>query len=125
MARLSETRATLATPGAPRVGTIAKRSANNGLACKTASPLPKTLSTDAIAAVTHFLTEMAEEAGVGFMAWQGWRTSYDCMAREAGWPPLSDKVLAMAMQHAGCRRRIIDGRRRGRGRYVAYAMRDT
>lgn len=37
-----------------------------------------------------------------------------------GWPFLTDKNLALGLQAAGCRRRVVDGRSRNKGRYAAY-----
>ena len=82
----------------------------------------RTLGIDAIAAVNHFIDAMLEEVGCETLSFRVWRTSYDDMATGAGWPPLSDKVLGLALQSAGCRRRVIDARHKGQGRYVAYEL---
>ena len=82
----------------------------------------RTVATDARQAVEAFLAAMAEEMDDGPLAFKLWALSYEKMRPVEGWPPLSEKVLSLAMQAAGCRRREVDGRKRGRGRYVAFEL---
>lgn len=82
----------------------------------------RTVATDARQAVEAFLAAMAEEMDDGPLAFKLWALSYEKMRPVEGWPPLSEKVLSLAMQAAGCRRREVDGRKRGRGRYIAFEL---
>lgn len=48
------------------------------------------------------------------------RHAYDQMARERGWPALSDKALSMHLVSFGCKRRKLDHRKGGGGRVTAF-----
>lgn len=126
--------ATRAVTGAKHRATPAKRSASNVLDLagvrKTQQPLPtrratraNQVGTHAKAAVTAFLQHMSEEVGDAPLAFSVWRTSYDDLRFEHAWPELADKVLSLAMQQCGCVSSTIDDRKKGRGRYRAYAYR--
>lgn len=82
----------------------------------------RTIGTDARQAIEAFLAAMAEEMDDGPLAFKLWAHSYEKMRTSEGWPPVSEKVLSLAMQAAGCRRREIDRRKHGRGRYVAFEL---
>jgi hypothetical protein len=82
----------------------------------------RTIATDARQAIEAFLAAMAEEMDDGPLAFKLWAHSYDKMRASEGWPPVSEKVLSLAMQAAGCRRREIDRRKQGRGRYIAFEL---
>jgi hypothetical protein len=82
----------------------------------------RTIATDARQAIEAFLAAMAEEMDDGPLAFKLWAHSYEKMRADTGWPPVSEKVLSLAMQAAGCRRREIDRRKQGRGRYVAFEL---
>lgn len=117
-----------ATHGRARASS-AKRSKINALRLSpfdTGAPIlatpAKTIGTHASAAVRDFLTQMAGEIGADALSFKLWRHSYDGLRAANGWPELSDKVLALALRHAGCRYRQIDDRRRSRGRYAAYEI---
>jgi hypothetical protein len=134
MARLHKIAGTHAVTGANHRVTTAKRSGSNVLDLagvrKTQQPLPmkhatpaKHVGTHATAAVTAFLSHMSEEIGDAPLAFSVWRTSYDDLRLEYGWPELPDKVLSLAMQQCGCVASTIDDRKKGRGRYRAYSYR--
>ena len=82
----------------------------------------RTIATGARQAIEAFLAAMAEEMDDGPLAFKLWAHSYDKMRSVEGWPPVSEKVLSLAMQAAGCRRREVDRRKQGRGRYVAFEL---
>jgi len=93
-----------------------------------AKPMPtpaKALQDSARAAVLEFLRHMDDEVGATVLAFSVWRSAYDDLRPATGWPPLSDKVLSLAMQQCGCIRHTIDDRRKGRGRHRAYELRGT
>ena len=82
----------------------------------------RTIDINARRAVLAFLGVMSDEIGAETLAFSRWSAAYDDLRPEREWPPLKDKVLALALQQAGCRRKSIDARSKGRGRYVAYQM---
>ncbi len=73
-------------------------------------------------AVQGFVSATSDECGADEYPFKLLRTSYAAWARENALPDLSDKVLALALQDLGCVRRTIDGRRSGRGTFVAYKL---
>lgn len=82
----------------------------------------RTIDTDARRAVLQFLGVMSDEVGACILPFQTWSASYADLRSKEGWPPLKDKVLALGLQHAGCRRKRMDERSAGRGRYIAYEL---
>lgn len=126
--------ATHARQRAPTVGTLAKLSVFNDLSLErprrdarrivTPANHGRTLANRDRAAVIGFLDSIEEWTGPGEMlAFKWWVVSYRAWQRETGAPELSDKVLSLGLQDAGCRRVMRDERRKGKGRYVAFAMR--
>ena len=71
------------------------------------------------AAKVFFLEMQAHAAGEALqMKWV--RHSYDVLARERGWPALSDKALSMHMVSFGCKRKKADLRKSGGGRVTVF-----
>ena len=70
----------------------------------------RTVGTHARQAMDAFLAAMTEEGGGGYLAFGQWCHNYRAMRLEYGWPPLSDKVLSLALQSMGCKRRLVDAR---------------
>lgn len=99
--------------GARSRATVAKRPVSHA----------RTVDAKARAAVIAFLRHMHDEVGHAVLAFSVWHASYEDLRREMGWPPVSEKVLSLAMQEAGCRRKQVDARKRGKGRYIAFEMR--
>jgi hypothetical protein len=48
------------------------------------------------------------------------RHTYDQLAKQRGWPSLSDKALSMHLVSFGCKRRKVDQRKTGGGRVTAF-----
>lgn len=82
----------------------------------------RTIDREARRAVLAFLGVMSDEIGACVLPFQQWSAAYADLQPNQGWPPLKDKVLALGLQHAGCRRKRVDDRSKGRGRYAAYEL---
>lgn len=114
------------------VPTLAKLMENNELGEVRVQPLPtvarrkpipaRSVVTDARAAVLAFLAETSEVTDYDFIAFKDWHQSYSEVREQKGWPPLTEKSLSQAMQVVGCDRRMIDQRKRGGGRVIAFRV---
>lgn len=114
------------------VPTLAKLMKNNELGEVRVQPLPtvarrkpipaRSVVTDARAAVLAFLAETSAVTDYEFIAFKDWHQSYHEVQAEKGWPPLTEKSLSQAMQVVGCDRRMIDQRKRGGGRVIAFRV---
>jgi len=82
----------------------------------------KRFGTDAKKAISEFLAVMDGEIGGAALAFSVWREAYADLAKTEGWPSISDRTLGLALQAAGCRRRMVDGRKAGKGRFVVYQI---
>ena len=67
-----------------------------------------------------FYLEMQAHAAGELLQWKWVRHSYDVLARERGWPALSDKALGTHLVAFGCKKKTVDLRRKGGGRTSAY-----
>jgi hypothetical protein len=74
----------------------------------------------AIEAAKAFYLEMQLHAAGEALQMRWVRHSYDVLARERGWPSLSDKSLSQHMVSFGCKRRKLDNRKSGGGRVTAF-----
>lgn len=94
------------------VPTVAKR-----------KPIPaKSIVADARAAVLEFLAETSAVTDYDFIPFKDWHQSYRDVQVKKGWPPLTEKSLSQAMQVVGCDRRMVDQRKRGGGRVIAFRV---
>lgn len=73
-----------------------------------------------IEAAKVFYLEMQQHAAGELLQWKWVRHSYDVLARERGWPALSDKALGTHLVAFGCKKKTVDMRRKGGGRTSAY-----
>jgi hypothetical protein len=95
-----------------------------------AAPVARTNGTDvidakwpamtAIEAAKAFFLEMQHHAAGEALQMKWVRHSYDVMARDRGWPALSDKALSMHMVSFGCKRKKADLRKSGGGRVTVF-----
>jgi hypothetical protein len=74
----------------------------------------------AIEAAKAFFLEMQHHAAGEALQLKWVRHSYDVLARERGWPALSDKALSMHLVAFGCKRKKVDQRKTGGGRVTAF-----
>lgn len=90
------------------------------------APMPKPRATDPWPALTPieaakvFYLEMQQHAAGELLQFRWVRHSYDVLAKERGWPALSDKALGTHLVTFGCKRKTVDLRRKGQGRTSAY-----
>ena len=74
----------------------------------------------AIEAAKAFYLEMQLHAAGEALQMRWVRHSYDVLAKQRGWPALSDKALSMHMVSFGCKRKKADLRKTGGGRVTAF-----
>lgn len=134
MARLSQivgtSFPTVGTSGVHHVATLAKLNVFNDLSLErpersesASATVPNRVCT-APEAVETFLGTVTEWIEPGEqLAFKWWCHAYNGWRREAGGPEMSDKVLSRALQDAGCVRRVVDERRKGGKKFVAFEMR--
>ena len=92
--------------------------ANPGLAPMPArsSPINSRAATDAATACGAFLGYLQHEFGEGEMLWRYVFQCYCSLARDRGWPILSEKALSQGLSALGCTSRQRDLRGEGKGR---------
>jgi len=73
-----------------------------------------------IEAAKVFYLEMQAHAAGELLQFRWVRHSYDVLAKERGWPALSDKALGTHLVTFGCKKKTVDLRRKGLGRTSAY-----
>jgi hypothetical protein len=74
----------------------------------------------AIEAAKVFYLEMQQHAAGEAVQMRWVRHSYDVLAKQRGWPVLSDKVLSQHLVSFGCKRKKIDLRKSGNGRPTVF-----
>ena len=74
----------------------------------------------AIEAAKAFYLEMQRYAAGDSLQMKWVRHSYDVLARERGWPALSDKTLSQHLVSFGCKRKQSDLRKSGGGRPTVF-----
>ena len=74
----------------------------------------------AIEAAKVFYLEMQQHAAGDALQMRWVRHSYDVLARERGWPALSDKALSQHLVAFGCKRKKADLRKSGGGRVTVF-----
>lgn len=82
----------------------------------------KTLQPHVRDAVHAFVSLTSEHCGADEQPFKLLRQSFSAWARENRFADLSDKVLGIALQEAGCRKRTVDKRRSGKGCFVVYQL---
>lgn len=73
-----------------------------------------------IEAAKAFFLEMQHHAAGEALQMRWVRHSYDVLARDRGWPALSDKSLSQHMVSFGCKRKKADLRKSGGGRVTVF-----
>ena len=92
--------------------------ANPGLAPMPArsSHMNSRVAVDAATACGAFLRYLQHEFGEGEMLWRYVFQCYCSLARDRGWPILSEKALSQGLSALGCTSRQRDLRSEGKGR---------
>ena len=92
-------------------------------ACPRTAPMPsgaklqnQPVATDAATACGAFLGYLRHEFGEGEMLWRYVFQCYCSLARDRGWPILSEKALSQGLSALGCTSRQRDLRGEGKGR---------